>query len=204
MILRRWLGGPAIPLSHIHPGWFLAPVGNVIAPVAGVNFAPNELVWTFFAIGVAYWITVLPILVFRLITADPLPAKLSPTVAMLIAPPAVAAIAWVKLGHAWTEPFPLVLLGLASFQALLLASQVGTLRKAPFAPSAWAYTFPLAALAIALLSASADLSSPLCRWAGAITLGSLTIVVLTVGTRTLMAAFRGEFTRSEPAALPAA
>lgn len=146
-VLRVWIADSRFEPGHVHPAWFIPVVGNLVVPLAGTTHAPAEISWFFFAVGLAYWITLLPIVLNRLFLHGPLPPQLTPTLAILVAPPAVAQLAWVRLGGTVTDPAARILLPLATFQALLPLVQAGTLRKLPFTLSAWAYTFPLAALA---------------------------------------------------------
>ena len=198
-LVGRWIAHPDVRAEHIHPGWFLAPVGNVVAPIVGVSFASTEVVWFFFGVGLVYWFALLPLVLHRLFTLGSLPPRLLPSLAILISPPSVAAIAWVALGGTWAGPIARVLLGVAVFQALLLLALIPQLRRAPFAPSAWAYTFPLAALTIALLSAAEATGNRTCLLAGAATLGAATLVVAALAARTAVGLTRHEICRAEPA-----
>ncbi len=199
VIVRAWIATPTVKVEHIHPGWFMAPVGNIIAPIVGVHLASPTFVWFLFAVGLVYWIALLPIVLYRLIAFDSLPPRLLPTLAIMIAPPAIGSVGWVSLGGTWTDPVARILLGVAVFQAMLLVVQARELRRAPFGPSAWAYTFPLAALAIALVSASTASPCRLCAWAAVAALVAVSLVVLVVLTRTIVGLFRHEVCRAEPA-----
>ncbi len=67
---------------------------------------------------------------------------------ILVAPPAVAFTAWLRL-EGEVGAFGHFLLSAAYVFALLVATQAAKLRKLPFALSWWALSFPIAALAIA-------------------------------------------------------
>jgi tellurite resistance protein len=119
--------------------------------------------------------------------------------AVLVAPPAVAALSWVRLGGHWHDPTTLILLNVTIFQLLLLAVQANTLRRLPFALSAWAYTFPLAAATSALLSAGTAGQGVGYTLAGAGLLAVTTLIVAGLAARTLLAVHRGEICRPERA-----
>ncbi|MFI7547426.1 SLAC1 anion channel family protein [Actinoplanes sp. NPDC049599] len=198
-VLRVWIGDPRFEPGHVHPAWFIPVVGNLVVPLAGTTHAPVEVSWFFFAVGVGYWLALLPVILNRLFLHGPLPPRLAPTLAILIAPPAVAYLSWLHLGGAVTDPAARILLHLATFQALLLAVQAGRLSRLPFALSAWAYTFPLAALTAALLAAAhAGMSGY--RPAAALALGVVSVLTAGLTARTLLAARRGDLSRPEPAA----
>jgi len=199
-VLRVWIADRRFEPSHVHPAWFIPVVGNLVVPLAGVTHAPDDVSWFFFSIGLVYWLALLPIVLNRLFLHGPLPPRLAPTLAILIAPPAVAFLAWLRLGGAVTDPVGRILLHVATFQALLLLVQARALRRAPFALSAWAYTFPLAALTVAFLAAARDESTSVYRPMAAITLAAVTFVVAVLAGRTLQAVWRHEICRPEQAA----
>ncbi len=202
-IVRAWIGSPKMRTEHIHPGWFIPVVGPIVVPLAGVEFAPAEVTWFFFGIGIVYWIAILPLVLGRLIAAEPLPARMLPTLAILISPPAVGSIAWVKLGGHWGDPVSTILLSVAVFQAFLLLSQIPELAKAPMGPANWAYTFPLAALTAALLADAAATDCGVCEWLGVGFLALTSAVVLWVTLCTIRSVVAGTLLRPEPAPAPA-
>ena len=77
-----------------------------------------------------------------------LPEKLLPTFFILIAPPAVGFIAYVKLSGG-VDNFAYILYYFALFMFLFLLVQVPMFRRVRFFLSWWAYSFPVAALTIA-------------------------------------------------------
>ncbi|MDN4483041.1 SLAC1 anion channel family protein [Demequina lignilytica] len=197
LIMRTWIADARIETVHVHPAWFIPVVGNLVAPLAGVAHAPSEINWYFFGIGSVFWLGLLPIVLQRLFVAGVIPPRLAPTLAILVAPPAVAALSWVRLGGAWTDPLAMMLLGVVIFQLALLAAQANALRRVPFAVSAWAYTFPLAAAASALLAAYGAGATAFAAWVGALALAAATLLVLGLGWRTGVAVARGELVKPE-------
>ncbi len=196
-VIRVWMADPRFALAHVHPGWFIPVVGNLVVPLAGVAHAPADISWFFFAIGLVYWLPMLALVLSRLMVGDALPDRLSPTVAILIAPPAVAALAWVRLGGDWSDAPARVLLGVTVFQVLLLAAQAPRLVRLPFALSAWAGSFPLAAASSALLAAHASRGVLGFAWLGAATLAATSTLVTILTARTALALIRGELVRPE-------
>jgi tellurite resistance protein len=196
MVLRTWIHDAAIQPAHIHPAWFIPVVGNLVAPIAGVDYAPESVVWYFFGIGIVYWLGLLPVVLTRLFTVGTLPARLAPTLAILIAPPAVAALAWNRIGGSWDDPFSRILLGVMTLQVLLLAVQANTLMRMPFAISAWAYTFPLAAASSAYLSSGLNGGLDY-SWVAVAMMAVTGVVVVALLIRTGLAARRGEICQPE-------
>jgi tellurite resistance protein len=196
-VLRTWISDPRFALNHVHPAWFIPVVGNLVVPLAGVLHAPRQLAWFFFSVGLVYWLTLLPLVLGRLVLGGALPDRLAPTLAVLVAPPAVATLAWIRLGGRWGDPAAMILLSVTIFQLLLLAVQAGSLRRVPFALSSWAYTFPLAAATSALLAAGHAGVGAGYTWLGTLALAVTTSIVLGLSARTLLAVRRGEICRPE-------
>jgi tellurite resistance protein len=150
-VLSSWVSRPTFAPGQVTPAWFIPVVGLVAVPLAGVRFAPDGLSWFFFASGTLFWVVLLPLVLGRLFVHDqPVPAPLLPTLAVLVAPPAVIMLAYLRLvPGAFDSPVPQAIYDVAVFFALLVVTQAGTLLRLPFTLSWWAYSFPLAALSVA-------------------------------------------------------
>lgn len=94
-VVSGWIGTRAFQHGHLNPAWFIPAVGNVIVPVAGAQLGFAEISYLFFSAGLIFWIVLLTLVFNRLVFHDPLPGRLQPTLVIMIAPPAVAFIAWV-------------------------------------------------------------------------------------------------------------
>jgi len=149
-IISIWIRHPSLEINHISPAWFIPVVGNILVPIAGVTYAPAEISWFFFSIGLIFWIALFTILLYRLIFHNPLPERLLPTLFIMIAPPAVGFIAYVKLTGA-VDSMARVLYYFALFVFILMIPQLRMLSKIKYYLSWWAYTFPVAALTIATI-----------------------------------------------------
>lgn len=147
-VLTIWVQQQKFEIKHMSPVWFLPVVGNILVPIAGVEHAPREISWFFFSVGLVFWLVLQTLFFYRIFFHHPLPEKLLPTFFILLAPPAVGFIAYVKLSGG-VDSFAFVLYYFALFLFLFLLVQVPILRRARFFLSWWAYSFPLAALAIA-------------------------------------------------------
>ncbi|MFL9827017.1 SLAC1 anion channel family protein [Rhodoplanes sp. SY1] len=149
VILSTWIGHRPFEPPHLNPAWFIPAVGNIIVPLAGVPLGHVEISWFFFSFGVMFWIVLLTLVFNRLIFHNPLPDRLLPTLMILVAPPAVGFLAYVKLDGGVLDGFARLFFyaGLGLF--LLVATKIGQMARIRFALSWWAYSFPLAALATA-------------------------------------------------------
>lgn len=191
VVMSSWIHHTRYEIKHANPAWFIPIVGNVIVPVVGVAFAPTGISWFFFSIGLTFWIVLLTIVMYRLFFHEPLPERLTPTLFILIAPPAVAFIAWLKLNGGQIDAFAQILYNVALFLTLLLAANALRFFRLPFFLSTWAYSFPLAAITIAtlIMAEHGDGFFVGLSWLLLIVL-SLVLLLLTV--RTVQAALRSE------------
>ncbi len=195
-IMSSWIHHTHYAIQHVNPAWFIPVVGNIIVPVAGVQLASPELSWFFFSIGLVFWIVLLTIVLYRLFFHEPLPARLTPTLFILLAPPSVGFIAYIHLTDE-VDAFGRILYYTALFLALLLASNAIRFLRSPFFISAWAYSFPLAALTIATLMMSIRLFNPIFSLLGYGLLALLSMAVAALIVRTLVAIGRREICTEE-------
>lgn len=195
-VVSGWIGSRSFQHGHLSPAWFIPAVGNVIVPMAGVPLGFVGLSWYFMAVGLLFWIVLLTLVFNRLVFHDPLPERLQPTLVILIAPPAVAYVAWLRLvGEA--GPFAEILLNSAYFFTLVVAVQLPGILRLPFAMSFWALSFPFAAIAIASFAHAVIAGSALHEFIGVGLLAVLIVVIAALSLRTLQAVARGEICQPE-------
>jgi tellurite resistance protein len=149
-VIATWTNQTRHEIHHMNPAWFIPVVGNILVPIAGVQHASVEVSWFFFSIGLVFWIVLATIIFYRVIFHDPIPARLVPTMFILIAPPAVGFISYLTMTGNF-DVFARVLYYAALFLTLMLISQGRRFYKVPFFLSWWAYSFPMAAITIATL-----------------------------------------------------
>jgi tellurite resistance protein len=150
-ILGTWMHADHFRVEHMNPAWFIPAVGNMLVPVAGVPLGFLDISWFFFAIGLVSWIVLLAIVVNRVLFHEAVESRLLPSFFILIAPPAVGFIAWVRLNGPDLDAAGRILYSFALFLGLLLLTRVRTYARLPFGLPSWAFSFPIAALAIATL-----------------------------------------------------
>lgn len=191
-VITSWIGHRGFGAGHMSPVWFIPAVGNVVAPVAGMPLGYVDASWYFFSVGVLFWIILLTLVINRLVFHDPLPGKLRPTLVILIAPPAVAFLAWVQLNGGVIDAPARMFLSLGLFFTALVSIQIPGFLRLPFALSFWALSFPFAAMTIACFR-YADLSesTPIESLGWGI-LAALVVIITALAGRTLLAVLRGE------------
>lgn len=147
LILSQWVKQTKYEINQFNPAWFIPIIGNILVPVAGTTHKMTEVSWFFFSIGMVFWLPMLTIFLYRIIFHHPLPEKLIPTFFILMAPPAVGFISYVKLnGGLDNLARMLYYFGLFMFAFILANGRMFT--KIRFYLSWWAYSFPLAAVCL--------------------------------------------------------
>ncbi|TLD84453.1 C4-dicarboxylate ABC transporter [Helicobacter sp. MIT 11-5569] len=145
-----------------NPAWFIPIVGNLIVPLAGMQFntqnyiIPFEILIFYFGMGSFFWILLNAALLIRLVFGENLPQKFLPTLFIFIAPPSVFALDILVLFKDLSHISSLFGIASASFSIalffmLLMISMFGVFRKVKFALSWWAFTFPTAAFTLCAL-----------------------------------------------------
>lgn len=182
--------------EHLGPAWLIPVIALLMVPLVGVRLGAVEASWAMFSAGLFAWLALLPLLAARLMFHDPLPARAQPTLAILVAPPAVAFLAYLVLQDTGAGPprvdgIARLLFYAAAATGILMATLVPRLLRTPFGLSWWAFTMPLAALVLTLfayadLTANATVSS-----AAAVGLGIITLSTGFVAARTLIALLSG-------------
>lgn len=176
-LLARVLRGEG-SAEMLAPPLLIPLVGNIVATLFAPALGLPELGWMLFGIGGTLWLALQPLMLGRLIEAPP-PPVLRPALFILLAPPAVGALAIEAL--AGQGPFMWALYGFAAFTFALLLLVLRHMTEAGFNPGWWAFTFPLAAFTTATLRIAPG-------WIGVAMLAVCTAVIGGIGVRTLAGA----------------
>ncbi|RKQ29694.1 SLAC1 anion channel family protein [Oceanobacillus halophilus] len=145
IVLKRLLGNTTFELSQFNPAWFIPIVGNIVVPLAGVNHVSQDINLIFFSIGILFSIIYMVLFVFRMYFQKPLPLKLIPTIFIILAPPGIGFVSYIKITDQM-DVFAYILFGIAFYLGLLLVIQIKQFITIPFFITWWAYLFPSAAV----------------------------------------------------------
>jgi tellurite resistance protein len=146
-ILSLWVWQTRYEIKHFNPSWLIPIVGNLLVPVSGIVHLSKEPMWIFYSVGIVFWIIMFSLILNRIVFHHPLSQKLLPTFFILIAPPAVGFISYVKLVGE-VDSYAKILYYFALFLTLFLLTQWDKFIKSKFFLSWWAYLFPLGSMAI--------------------------------------------------------
>lgn len=134
-----------LKIEQFNPVWFIPIVGNIVVPLAGVYHVGVEINIFYFSLGIIFSIIYFTLFMNRMFFKGPLPPMLRPTVFILLAPPAIGFMSYVKIFEE-ANAFAFILYGFAFYLGLLLIYQIKHYLKVPFFVSWWAMLFPTAAV----------------------------------------------------------
>ncbi|HKJ77207.1 MAG TPA: SLAC1 anion channel family protein [Gammaproteobacteria bacterium] len=190
-VMAVWLNHEHFEIHHMNPAWFIPVVGNILVPIAGTAHGYAEISWFFFSVGLVFWLVLLTIVFYRMIFHQPLPAKLTPTLFILIAPPAVGFLSYFRLTGE-IDAFARILYYSGLFLTLMLTTQIGRFARIRFFLSWWAYSFPLAAITVATLVMGQALGGLAFQVLGVVLLTVLSLVLAMLVVRTALSVGRRE------------
>ncbi|MDQ2095012.1 SLAC1 anion channel family protein [Rhodalgimonas zhirmunskyi] len=191
-VISNWIGTRSFQHGHLNPAWFIPAVGNVIVPIAGAQLGYADISWYFMSVGLIFWIVLLTLVINRLVFHDPMPARLQPSLVILIAPPAVAFVAWMKLNGGQIDAFAQILINAAYFFVFLVLVQLPRIIRLNFAISFWALSFPFAAATIASFQFAAAAGSMVHKYIGLGLWCALVLIIVVLIYQTIKAALAGE------------
>jgi len=196
-ILGGWLTGHwmtgGIDQDAVHPGYFLPTVaGGLVGAYCAAAVHLHALGEASFGIGVICWLLLGSTILNRLSTRPALPPALMPTMAIEIAPPAVAGLAYFALTGRAVSMVAYALAGYAVLMALAQVRLIPAYARLAFTPGFWAFTFSYSA-AVADALVWIDLKRP----PGASGYAVVIIALLTgfiawIAARTAVLAIRGQ------------
>ena len=186
-LISSWTTG-RLELDSIHGGYFLPTVAaGYIAAFTAMQLGSRSVAVGAFVVATFFWVALFILLIARLAFRPALPAPLLPTLAIIMAPPAVAARAWFAIAGPRANS---VQEALAALGVVMVLIELGILRRylsLTFSLGFWSFTFPTAAVA-GLAVAWLHLEHP-AGWqvvAGALVLG-VTALVAAIGYRSVKA-----------------
>jgi tellurite resistance protein len=145
-LLAHWAGS-GLNLESVHGGYFLPVVAApLISATATARIGLTGLAIGAFAVGIFFWLAITIVLLMRLAVHGTLPTPLVPTLAIFVAPPAVAGSAWFTINGFAVDPIQYALAGLTVLLLLMQAGLVKRYRELSFKLGFWSFTFPFAAV----------------------------------------------------------
>jgi tellurite resistance protein len=185
-MMTFWMNGE-MALESVHGGYYLPiSAAGLVGALAAGQTGLNWLAVGCFTVGLFFWLVISVFLFLRLALRPSMPAPLVPTLAIMVAPPAVAAAAWLTISTGRPDALFEGLTAMTVFMVLVQGPLLPRYRAIPFTHGFWSFTFPVASVA-ALAITWLRLDHPY-AWRGmTIALVSLvTLLVAAIATKSLV------------------
>ena len=182
-----------------HPGYLLPTVaGPLVASSAASVVGLHEVAEGAFGAGVISWLVLGSIMLNRLFFRPLLPGPLVPTMAIEVAPPVIASVAYFALDGGRVDVIARGLGCYAILSALAQLRLIPVYARLRFSPGFWSFTFSYAIVATdALLWLKA--TRPTGATAYAIVVVTLvTLLIVAIAVRTIVAIGRRQFFPARP------
>ena len=185
-LIAQWIQR-SVSSEAIHGAYFLPTVAaGFVGAEAAAIIGNRGLAVAAFGVGALFWVVIFTIVFARLVLVAPLPGPLVPTMAILVAPPAVGGMAWLALNGQVIDEVSIALVGSTFFMLLIQIALLPTYRRLAFSLGFWSFTFSFAAIGsqIIILSGIARYAG----WQGVIiaALSAVSIFVLWIAMRSLV------------------
>jgi tellurite resistance protein len=151
-VLAGWMTGQWIiedlDLDKLHTGYVLPAIaGGLIASIGAALAGWTGIAHALFGLGVLSWLLIGSIIWARLLLRPPLPRPLIPTMAIEVAPPAIAGLAHLAITHGKVDALAIALGGFTAFTVIVQLRLIPVYRRLTFAAEFWPFAFPYAAVA---------------------------------------------------------
>ena len=145
-LLSFWAGGH-LQVDAIHGGYFLPTVAaGLVAATTAAEVGLTPVAIGAFAVGILFWVMIFALMLARLATRPALSAPLTPTLAIIVAPPAVAGTAWFAIAEGQQGPTEYALAAVTVVMVLMQLFLIPRYRSLRFSIGFWSFTFPVAAV----------------------------------------------------------
>ncbi|MFC1411974.1 TDT family transporter [Streptacidiphilus sp. N1-12] len=201
----QWMYGGGLDLDRFHPGYFLPTVaGGLLASAGAAAVGQRRLAEAMFGLGIVCWLVLGSIILGRLFFRPRLPAPLMPTLAIEVAPAAVASLAYFALHGDHIDATAAFLGGYGLLMVLAQLRLLPGYLALPFMPSTWAFTFSWAAVATAALHWLNALRPSGYQVWQYLVLAAVSALVGAIALRTLVALRRHQLLPGQPQPQPSA
>ena len=178
-----------LPAALVTPALYLPPTaGGFVGAMALSTLAYPGWAALLFGMGLASW-ALLEVRVLNRLFEGPMPAALRPTIGVELAPPAVATLAAGTIWPTLPGEVLIVGLGVAAGPIIAVMARYKWWHNVPFSIGFWSFSFPLAALAGAVVEVVRRGGWP--PVVGGIALAVASMVIAVLGVRTLALIARG-------------
>ena len=197
-LTSQWIVGD-LDQDKLHPGYFLPTVaGGLVCALCAAQVHLRGVGEASFGIGILCWLLLGSILLNRLFLRPTLPPALLPTLAIELAPPAVAGLAYFALGGRAGSPVAYILGGYAVLMALVQFRFLPDYARLSFTPGAWAFAFSYAAAVSYGLEWIDQEKPPGATVYASVAIAAITLLIGAIAVRTVISLVRGELSNPAP------
>lgn len=187
----QWIYGP-LSTTTLHPGYFLPTVaGGLLGATATAAVGQRGLAVVLLGLGLVCWLILGSMILARLLLGPELPEPLYPTIAIEVAPAAVATTAYLAVHGDRVDDVVRALGGYGLLMALAQLRLLGAFRRLPFTPGFWSFTFSWAAVVTAALHWLVILQPAGWTLYAHVLLAAITGLIAAIAARTVLAIARG-------------
>jgi tellurite resistance protein len=151
-VMAGWMTGQWIvcdlDLDRLHSGYVLPAVaGGLIGSLGAALAGWISVAHAFMGLGLVSWLLIGSVIMARLLFRPRLPAPLTPTLAIEVAPPALAGLAYLAITRGRVDALALALGGFTLLAVIVQLRLIPVYRHLRFTPALWSFAFPYAAVA---------------------------------------------------------
>jgi len=165
----------------------------MIASAGAAGAGQRLLAEAMFGLGAVCWIMLGPVVVGRRLTRPALPEPLLPTLAINVAPAAVASLAYFAIDGDRVDFVAAIIGGYGLLMALAQLPLTPMYARLSFSPATWAFTFCWAAVASTALHWLNDTRPGGYRAWEYIVIAAITTLIGSIAVRTVIAIGRRQF-----------
>jgi tellurite resistance protein len=192
-LIGQWMNGD-LDMASVHSGYYLPAVGGGLlgaSMLAQVHL--HALAEAAFGLGIVSWLIVGSVVLTRLFSARRLPAALVPTMAIEIAPPAMAGVAYFALARPGITLIAYAIGGYAVLMALAQIRLIPVYFTLRFSPGFWSFTFPCAITVTYALEWITRANPPGAIGYTIVAITAITALIATIAARSVVATAQGRF-----------
>ena len=189
----QWIAGD-LDAKSVHPGYYLPTVaGGLVGASMLAQVHLRALADASFGLGIVCWLLLGSVVLNRLFTVRRLPTALVPTMAIELAPPAMAGVAYFALAGPAPNVIAYAIGGYAVLMALAQVRLIPIYARLRFSPGFWAFTFSYAIAATYALLWIIRANPPGATGYAIAAITGITTLIAAIAARTVVATVQGRF-----------
>jgi tellurite resistance protein len=152
VVAAGWITGQWIAedldVDRLHSGYVLPAVaGGLVAAIGAALAGWTGIAEAFLGLGALSWLLIGSVIMARLLLRPRLPAPLTPTLAIEVAPPALAGLAYLAITRGRVDAVALALGGFTVLSVIVQLRLIPVYWRLSFSPAFWSFAFPYSAVA---------------------------------------------------------